>query len=431
MYLQLVAQRLGDWGRTLWQQAVLRSGVVTIAVVALMLLALALGWREHTQGHFHQLKAGLRHADAPSAPLPPQPGGQDPVLLERSALEGGTQPEFLSATLLPGRGMNVLQITATIPGKGVVNLLDSPTLEDATHRMNGTGADVNGAESLAMGGAIEAPWAGDIFGTPSTDGLTTAWRGTTLDIPANRRNEVAVATGGLLLARQGTLAKMNVMPDGGEGEATYEAGDFDGNWPSQMSVKSTVQLSSRAIEMRIVATNTGSVPQPVGLGWRPRFAILNGDRGEMTLRLPSVMKEEVRERGRIPTGRLVSVEGTPYDFSPRAGAALKDRSLDDTFVHLRQAALDSGPVMELWDPVNHFGLRMTMLSPSIKAIHVTAPADGNFVTIEPRFNHDDPFGKEWSKEEDTGMVVLSPGQSAQWKVRLEIYAPSSSGVIHP
>jgi hypothetical protein len=74
---------------------------------------------------------------------------------------------------------------------------------------------------------------------------------------------------------------------------------------------------------------------------------------------------------------------------------------------------------------------MTMLSPSIKSMHVTAPANGNFVMIEPRFNYDDPFGKEWSKEEDTGMVVLAPGQSVQWKIRLEIYAPSSNGVIHP
>jgi hypothetical protein len=40
-------------------------------------------------------------------------------------------PEFLSVTLLPGRGMNVLQITAYIPGKGEVNLLASPSIEGA------------------------------------------------------------------------------------------------------------------------------------------------------------------------------------------------------------------------------------------------------------------------------------------------------------
>jgi hypothetical protein len=43
------------------------------------------------------------------------------------------------------------------------------------------------------------------------------------------------------------------------------------------------------------------------------------------------------------------------------------------------------------------------------------------VTIDPQFNFDDPFGKEWDKDQDTGMVVLQPGQTAQWKVRLELF----------
>jgi hypothetical protein len=33
------------------------------------------------------------------------------------------------------------------------------------------------------------------------------------------------------------------------------------------------------------------------------------------------------------------------------------------------------------------------------------------VTIDPQLNDDDPCGKEWPKDEDTGMVVLQPGQS--------------------
>jgi aldose 1-epimerase len=151
----------------------------------------------------------------------------------------------------------------------------------------------------------------------------------------------------------------------------------------------------------------------------------------MTLRLPSLMREEVERGTGVPTGRLIPVDGTAYDFSPRTGAPLKDLSLNDTFVHLRQAPLDSGPVMELLDPEDNFGIRMTMLSPSIKAMHVEAPADGSFVMIEPRFNYDDPFGREWPKDESTGMMVIGPGQTAQWKIRLEIYAPKPVAEAHP
>lgn len=157
MYLRLATERLADWGRRTWQRVVLRSGVVTIAAVAFVVLGLALGWRAHTHGRFARLKAELKSTDVPHTPLAPRPGGQDALILERSAIEGGAIPEFLSATILPGRGMNVLQITASLPKKGVVKLLDSPTMEDAAKRMTGDGDDLNGRESLAMGGRLKLP----------------------------------------------------------------------------------------------------------------------------------------------------------------------------------------------------------------------------------------------------------------------------------
>jgi aldose 1-epimerase len=430
MYLALITRHGSEWTRRLWQQMVLRSGVLTIAVVTILVLGLALGWHAHMRGHFARLKAELKRSDAPNLQQGPRPGGQDVLVLERSPIEGGTIPEFLSATLLPGRGLNVLQITAFVPQKGNVSLLASPKLEEAATKMTGIGDDENGQASLAMGGAIEAPWAGDLFGTPSQDGIKTMWRDVNISLPAQSDGS-AVATGGLLLAKAGTSSKMNVMPDGGEAEAVYDAGDFDGHWPSKMRIRSVVQLSSRAVEMKVVATNTGTEPQPVGIGWRPRFAVL-GDRAGMKLRLPSVTREEIRDHhSGIPSGRLLPEDGTKYDFSPRAGAALRDLSLNDTFVHLRQAALDTGPVVELTDPANNYGLRITMLSSSVKTIHVEAPSNGDFVMVEPRFNYDDPFGKEWPKDEDTGMAVVKPGQSAQFRIRLEIFMPNSGGETRP
>ena len=75
---------------------------------------------------------------------------------------------------------------------------------------------------------------------------------------------------------------------------------------------------------------------------------------------------------------------------------------------------------QLSDPVNNYGLRLTALTSTIHAMRVVAKADGDFVSIQPQFNYDDPFGREWGKEADTGIVVLQPGQSTQWKVRLEL-----------
>jgi hypothetical protein len=84
--------------------------------------------------------------------------------------------------------------------------------------------------------------------------------------------------------------------------------------------------------------------------------------------------------------------------------------------------MDIGPVAELRDPASNYGLRLTAMSSNIKAMRVYAPTGAAFVSIDPQFNYDDPFGREWPNGEDTGMVMLQPGQSVQWKIRLEIFS---------
>jgi aldose 1-epimerase len=236
-----------------------------------------------------------------------------------------------------------------------------------------------------------------------------------------------VAAGGLLLKQPSDPVNTNVMPDGGEVQATYHPGNFDGHWPSQTEITTTVQLSGKAITMKIVARNTGDTAEPMGIGWHPRFAILNGRRAQMMLRLPEGLRLEVKDRrsGEL-SGRLVPVEKTEYDFTGRAGAQLGALNLDDSFVHLKTGLMENGPMAELRDPENDYGLRITAQTSTIKAIRVYAPLDGSYISVEPRSNFDDPFGHQWAKDEDTGIVVLQPGQSMQWKIRLEIFSLSST-----
>jgi len=350
---------------------------------------------------------------------------------------GGSGPEFLSTTLLPGRGMNLLQITAYLPQRGEVNLLASPTLEEAGLQLSGAGADVTGAKSLTMGAALELPWAGRISGSATPDGqeLITTWRGMRLTLPKDTRDSYetsgAMAAGGLLLKQVSDPVTTSVMPDGGEAQATFHPGNFDDRWLSQTEVAMTVGMSGRAIDIKVTARNTGNTAEPIGIGWHPRFAILNGHRGQIMLRLPQGQRAEVKDRrtGQL-TGRLLPVDGTEYDFTARDGARLGALNLDDTFVHLRTGLLETGPVAELRDPENDYGLRITAMTSTIKAIRVYAPLDGSFISIQPQFNFDDPFGRQWAKDEDTGMVVLQPGQTTQWKIRLEIFSLSSSQTDH-
>ncbi len=405
----------------------MRSGLLTLFALAILFLILALGWKAHQRGRFAQLKAELKKPAPLPVPTVIRPGGQEPIILERSQVETGSTPEFLKATLLPGRGMNLQQITAYIPQKGEIQLLATPALESAAKLFTGTGPDVNGAASLTSGSAYLAPWAGRLYGSISADGrfLNTNWNGHVLSVYANSRlGGVPTAIGGLLLNRPSTLVNTSVMPDGGEARATFDAGDFDGRWPSKTQIAMTIQLNSRAIEMRIVARNTGDQPEPMGIGWQPRFAIANNNRSSIRLRLPTGVREETNHKTGLPTGKLISSAGGQYDFTPRNGTPLGTLALDDTFVHLRQALLENGPIVELRDLENNYGLRITTFSSAIKALHLYAPADQNFIQIAPQFNYDDPFGRQWPASEDTGMVTLAPGQSVEWRIRLEIFSLS-------
>lgn len=351
-------------------------------------------------------------------------------MLQRSQIMGGTAPEFLSATLLPGMGMGVLQLTAYLPDRGEVNLLAAPSLPEASKMVLGqSGADLR-TTALKIGGSLEAPWAGRLTGTrmATGDSIMALWNGRGLNVPA----EDGIAEGGMLLGRHTDTIKVNVMPDGGEAQAVISAGNFDGRWPSKTEIAMTVLLSSRSFSIRMVAKNVGTEPEPIGLGWRPRFAVVSGDRANLQLKMPQSVRIERSKTGQ-PTGKLLPVTGSEYDFSGQTGAQLQTLNLDDTFVHLKPELMIDSPTIELRDAAANYMMRMTMLTRSIRAVHITSPAqttgeNNPFIAIHPETNYDDALGREWPKDEDTGIVVLQPGESIQWSVRLELFPLTPHGI---
>jgi aldose 1-epimerase len=427
MYLAMAKKRVSSLYHTFWRRSLMRSGMVTGLLLLCVLVGLTAAYRAHMLGNFHKLKLkaniGTERHDAPE----PRPGGQEAIVLTRSRLQGNTTPEFLSATVLPGRGMNVLQITAYIPGLGEVNLLASPSIEGAAAAMTGSHADAGGQASMAIGSAFEVPWAGSLPGVPAQANgeVVAVWQGHSISLPAAVGSE---ARDGLLLARGADSVGSETLPDGGTSQAIFHMGNFEGHWLSKTDVTVTVLLSSRSLELTVVANNVGDVAEPIGIGWRPRFALLGGNREQWRLRVPGDMRVEVRDRAKgQPTGPVVPVAGTAFDYSMKGGAKLGTASLDDYFVGLHQALLDNGPAAELSNPASDYGLRLTALSPTIKAMRVIAPAAANYVSIEPQYNYPNPFGRAWGKDNDSGMVTLQPGESTEWKVRLELLTLSSNG----
>ena len=354
-------------------------------------------------------------------------------MLRRALLVGGTAPEFLSATLLPGRGMTMLQITAFVPGRGEVALLASPALAEATMLL-----DTNDARAREMGAPFEVPWGGSIAGNRSANGthVVADWHGRGLTLPYTGTIGTADGSrGGLLLPVSSTTVSNNTMPDGEEVQGTFEAGTFGGVWPSKTNATVQVLLSSRALDLRVTVLNTGTEPEPVGVGWSPHFRLPSGQREQARLKMPLGEVEEFRNghaTGRFTANPMVEPEvktaagSEPGSLRARAksGRELGTAGLTETLVHLRPGFLDSGPIVELRDTAASVGLRLTAMTPLIRAIGVDAPAGEPTVTLRAQMNYDDPLSRVWGHDEDTGMVVLAPGQSVQWKVRLEIVSLS-------
>lgn len=370
-------------------------------------------------------------AEQPAAqPAAPQIGGQDVVKLNRAATSNGQQPEFLSVTVLPGRGMNVFQITANLPGKGEIPVLASPTLEEASSKLNGGPDDQYGNASFSFGGAFLVPYPNRIVGklSPDEKTLTTQWHGKTITLPANWHNSAEPtkdkhAMHGLILASQTSNVQTQNTADGQTLTGTIHAGDFGGHWLSQTDLHFTIALSGKAIDATIVAKNVGKEDEPMAIGWHPYFAIPSGDRKQALLHVPGTELAQVNNYDDVfPTGKLIPVKGTRWDFTAPQGKPLDDIRLDDNWSHLQRT---NGAVdVNLADPASNYGVRILGLSPQIKTVQVYAPTDKDkqFAAIEEQFNFGDPFGKEWHGM-DTGMVTLKPGQSVEWHVRLELFQP--------
>jgi galactose mutarotase-like enzyme len=374
-------------------------------------------------------------ASQPTTPPVPQIGGEPVVKLTRAATSNGQQMEFLSATVLPGRGMNVFQITANVPGKGEIPIFASPTLEDAAAKLNGGPNDQNGNASFSFGGAFLVPYPNRIIGPVSADGttITTKWHGKTITLPANWHssadpNKDKHAMHGLILASQTQDVQTQPVADGQSLTGVIHAGDFGGHWLSQTDLTFTISLTGPAVDATIVAKNVGKEDEPMAIGWHPYFVVPSGDRKQALLHVPATKVAAINNYADVfPTGDLMSVKGKKYDFTDPKGKALDDIMLDDNWSSLQRT---NGAVdVTFADPASNYGVHILGLSPEIRTIQVyapTTPPAGNpraLAAIEEQFNFGDPFGKEWGNM-NTGMVTLKPGASVEWHVRLTLFQPN-------
>lgn len=351
------------------------------------------------------------------------------VTLERPRLSDSTKPCFVSAQLLPGRGMMVLQITAYVPHLGNTNLLAAPSLDETRQLLNSGDDDFTGNKSFSFGGAILLPYANRIRGTLSSDkkSIETKILGKSVRLPANgggkEKGAEQYAIHGLIL--NSPVSQVHKRSDIHEDRVTsyLSAGDFGGHWLSVTDVRFDIILRSESFILSVAAKNVGKETLPIGIGWHPYFAIPSKQREQARVRLPASKRVVVNNYDEVlPTGELVAVSGTPYDFSMRGGRAVGEMFLDDCFVGLEKTT-EGHTVSEIVDAASSHGLRVTALSPEVSAIQVYSLPSEPFIVLEPQFNWADPYGPQWSEGSDTGMVILEPDEQVVYSTKLELFTP--------
>jgi aldose 1-epimerase len=355
-------------------------------------------------------------------------GGEPVVTLTRPRSPDQKKPQFLEAVVLPGMGMNLFQIKAYLPGKGdiqVLNTLDLPAAKDFLE----TGNDEFGNNAFKMGAAMLLPYPNRIRGKLSPDGktVTAIILGHRISLPANwhgpEPGAEPHAMHGLILTSKFQNVRQHTGPQESTISATLRAGDFGGHWLSDTDVNIGMTLKDTSLDVYIIAKNVGSQEEPMAIGFHPYFEIPSGDRKQARLHVPADQRALANNLDDVfPTGRIVPVEGTAYDFTAPEGRALGDLSMDESFTDLQRDP-DGSATIELTDPAAKYGLRVRALSPHIKAVQIYAPPDKNFVAIEPQFNLADPYNNRIWHGQDTGFVVLEPGRSTMWHVRIELFKP--------
>ncbi len=234
------------------------------------------------------------------------------IKLQRKATSDGSKPEFLSATILPGRGMNLFQITANVPGKGEI-----PLFFDLPGQFDTGATTARATASFTGGGAFLVPYPNRIRGKLSADGktITTEWNGKTLTLPANFKGKKDGAEvhsmHGLILKSQAESLNTETTADGQTQTGIIHAGDFGGHWLSKTDISFTIALTGGAIDATITAKNVGDEPEPMAIGWHPYFAIPSGDRKQARLHVPAEKLALVNNYDDVfPTGKLVAVRPT-------------------------------------------------------------------------------------------------------------------------
>jgi aldose 1-epimerase len=103
-------------------------------------------------------------------------------------------------------------------------------------------------------------------------------------------------------------------------------------YPFTLQLQIEYVLADAGLTVRTSARNLGATALPFGAGQHPYFTVGTPLVDAASLRLPASSRLELDPERRLPTGRVLPVDGSELDF--RAGRTIGDSVIDDCFCDL-------------------------------------------------------------------------------------------------
>jgi aldose 1-epimerase len=176
----------------------------------------------------------------------------------------------------------------------------------------------------------------------------------------------------------------------GETEAVLAFDHAPGEWPWAYRAEQRFTLDETGLRIDLSLTNTGVEPMPAGLGFHPYFPADGQTRLQAGVGGVWLIDEDC-----LPTTTVRGAWRSDWAAgAPTAVSALIDNCYTD-WNGVATLSTPGGPTTTL------------TASPDCRWLHIYSPPGADFVCAEPVANRPDPFHGE-----DSGIVVLSPGETA-------------------
>ncbi len=165
-------------------------------------------------------------------------------------------------------------------------------------------------------------------------------------------------------------------------------------WPYPYHAAQTFQLSGEILEQTLMVKNTGEHAMPLGLGVHPYF--VRTPQATVTAEVEAMWTtdEETMPRDPVPP---------PPQRQPGGGIVADEVRIDNTYVGWRGKARVAWPEWQA-----HLTIRA---DPPLDKLVIFTPAGEDFLCVEPVTNITDAFNYAQQGRHDTGLIILSPGQS--------------------